>query len=87
MPKDWSVYLLQCSDNSLYCGITNNMEHRLEQHMKGKASKYTRSRRPVRLAARRDNLSRSQALRLEYQIKQLPAARKIQTLNPKAHTQ
>ena len=62
------------------------MEHRLEQHMKGRASKYTRSRRPVRLVAQRTNLSHSQALKLEYRIKRLPADRKIQTLNQKAHT-
>ncbi len=48
----WLVYILRCSDGSLYTGITNNLPKRLKAHAAGRASKYTRNRLPVRLAAR-----------------------------------
>ena len=46
----WSVYVLRCGDGSYYTGITNDLTRRLLAHRAGKASKYTRSRLPVRLA-------------------------------------
>jgi putative endonuclease len=76
----WSVYLLECADRSLYCGVTIDLEARLLKHNQGTASRYTRSRRPVVLAAVRENLEKSEAFKLEYQIKQLPAGRKIAVL-------
>jgi putative endonuclease len=77
----WSVYLLECADQSLYCGVTIDLESRLLKHNQGTASRYTRARRPVTLAAVRENLEKSAAFKLEYQIKQLPADRKIAALN------
>jgi putative endonuclease len=76
----WSVYLLKCCDNSLYCGVTNNIENRLEKHLQGRASKYTRSRLPVQLMAIHNDLSKQDAFKLEYLIKQLPAQKKIVAL-------
>ncbi|WP_024333981.1 GIY-YIG nuclease family protein [Desulfotignum balticum] len=76
----WSVYLLECADQSLYCGVTTDLEARLVKHNQGTASRYTRSRRPVTLAAVRENLEKSAAFKLEYQIKQLPASQKITAL-------
>jgi putative endonuclease len=76
----WSVYLLECADQSLYCGVTTDLEARLVKHNQGTASRYTRSRRPVTLAAVRENLEKSAAFKLEYRIKQLPAGRKVATL-------
>ncbi|MCG8567429.1 MAG: GIY-YIG nuclease family protein [Desulfobacterales bacterium] len=84
MTKNWMVYLVECADATLYCGVTTDMEQRLLKHNQGTASKYTRGRRPVRLVAQCPHLTRSQALKLEYQIKQLPAGRKIETLLHKA---
>jgi putative endonuclease len=78
--KSWSVYLLKCSDNSLYCGVTKDIETRLLKHNQGTASKYTRARLPVELAAAHENLSKSEAYKLEYRIKKLPADRKISAL-------
>ncbi|MCK5682816.1 GIY-YIG nuclease family protein [bacterium] len=78
--KNWSVYLLKCSDNSLYCGVTNNIENRLQKHNLGTASKYTRSRLPVKVAATRESLTKVEAYKLEYQIKKLPAGKKINSL-------
>jgi putative endonuclease len=78
--KDWLVYLLKCADNSLYCGVTKDLENRLIKHNKGIASKYTRARLPVELAAVRDNLTKTQAFKLEYQIKRLRSENKISIL-------
>ncbi|MCK5350262.1 MAG: GIY-YIG nuclease family protein [Desulfobacula sp.] len=78
--KDWSVYLLKCTDNSLYCGVTKNLKNRLIKHNQGVASKYTRSRLPVKLVAVRKDLTKSNALKLEHQIKKLPAGKKISAL-------
>jgi putative endonuclease len=72
----WLVYLLRCSDGSLYTGITNNLPKRLTAHAAGRASKYTRSRFPVRLAYQEGQKSKSAALRREAAIKGLRRAEK-----------
>lgn len=73
----WLVYLLRCSDGSLYCGITNDLTKRLKTHQAGKASRYTRSRLPVRLAYQEPQPNKSQALRREAAIKRLPRRAKL----------
>jgi putative endonuclease len=77
---DWKVYLVQCADNSLYCGITNDIIARISKHNAGKGAKYTQSRLPVELIATSRELSKSDALRLEHYIKQQPAGEKIGAL-------
>ena len=67
----WLVYLLRCSDGSLYCGITNDLPKRLNAHGAGKASKYTRSRLPVTSAYSESQKSKSAALKREAAIKRL----------------
>src|SRR5512145_3038924 len=67
----WCVYLLRCADDSLYCGITNELKARIATHNTGRGAKYTRSRLPVRLAYVEAVKTRSAALRREYQIKKL----------------
>lgn len=67
--KAWSVYLLRCSDNSLYCGVTNDIEKRISKHSTGKGAKYTRSRLPVELVWQSSGTDRSTALRAEHYIK------------------
>ena len=67
----WLVYLLQCRDGSLYTGITNDLPKRLKLHAAGKASRYTRSRLPVRLAYSEPQPSKSRALKREAAIKKL----------------
>jgi putative endonuclease len=74
--RRWIVYLIRCSDESLYCGTTNNLKNRLEAHNSGKGAKYTRSRRPVELIVASSEMSKSDALKLEYRVKQLPASKK-----------
>jgi len=80
MQKNWQTYLLRCVDGSLYCGVAKDMHLRLKKHNQGLASKYTRSRLPVELAAVRGNLSKSEAYSLERYIKTLPAGKKISAL-------
>ncbi|MBM4022566.1 MAG: GIY-YIG nuclease family protein, partial [Planctomycetes bacterium] len=67
----WLVYLLRCSDGSLYTGITNDLPKRLKAHNAGKASRYTRSRLPVTLAYSEPQRSKSAALTREAAIKRL----------------
>ena len=76
----WNVYLVRCSDNSLYCGITNDLQRRLNAHNSGIGAKYTRSRRPVVLVAASQKMTKSEALKFEYYLKQVPAHRKISIL-------
>lgn len=76
--RDWCVYLLACSDGTLYCGVTNDLPRRLDMHNGRLAggAKYTRGRRPVTLAACAQGLTQGEALRLEAQVKKTPRAGK-----------
>ena len=78
----WLVYLLECADGMLYCGVTNNTDRRLNQHngqIHGRA-RYTRGRRPVRLLASRACAGKSTALRFEKSVKSRARAQKLQFL-------
>lgn len=66
-----AVYILRCRDNTLYTGWTNDLERRLARHNAGTASKYTRARRPVELVYWEDCGTKEEAMRREWQIKQL----------------
>jgi putative endonuclease len=74
------VYLLRCSDGSLYCGWTADLDRRLAEHLSGRASRYTRARLPVELAWSSPMASRSEAMREEARIKRLPRAEKLRLL-------
>jgi putative endonuclease len=76
----WWVYVLRCRDGTLYTGVTTDPSRRLEQHGRGTASRYTRSRRPVRLVLVERAADRSGALRREAEIKRLPRAEKLRLL-------
>ncbi len=76
----WLVYLLRCRDGSLYTGITNDLPKRLKAHAAGRASKYTLSRLPVRLAYSEPQKSKSAALKREAAIKRLRRAEKDRLL-------
>ncbi|GAB6071447.1 GIY-YIG nuclease family protein [Thiomicrorhabdus hydrogeniphila] len=78
----WSVYLLRCADNSLYCGVTTNLTKRLRQHngeLVGGA-KYTKVRQPCKLVYFEHAKDRSEACKREYEIKQLPKKTKEQLI-------
>jgi putative endonuclease len=75
MSSGWSVYLVRCRDGSLYTGITNDVDRRMDEHRSGaRGAKYLRGRGPLRLAFEYRVCDRSQASRLEHRIKRLPAA-------------
>jgi putative endonuclease len=67
----WSLYILKCCDGSFYTGVTNDLDRRLRAHQDGRASRYTRTRRPVELVYREDCGGRSQALSRECAVKSL----------------
>jgi putative endonuclease len=67
--QTWYVYLLECADGTLYTGITTDPQRRLKQHNAGRAARYTRTRRPVRLLGSQATDGRVAALKLEQRIK------------------
>jgi putative endonuclease len=71
--SDWKVYILRCSDNSLYTGITRDINRRIDEHNSNDrlASAYTRARRPVKLAYHEFHENRSSASKREAEIKKL----------------
>ena len=74
---NWVCYLLECADDTLYCGITNDLEKRLAAHNAGTASKYTRARVPVELVFVEQCDGKSAALKREMAIKKLPRTKKL----------
>ena len=69
--RAWRLYILRCADGSLYTGITTDLERRVDQHNRGAASRYTRSRLPVALVHHEGCRGKSGALKKEYRIKSL----------------
>lgn len=74
------VYILLCSDNSLYTGITNNLANRLAMHESGKGSKYVRTRLPFKLIYQEELTSKSNAAKREWEIKSWSRQAKIANL-------
>ncbi len=78
--KRWFVYILKCSDGTLYCGVTTDLERRVNEHNNGTASRYTRSRRPVTLEGSAAFPDRGAAQRVEHAVKKRPAEEKLRFL-------
>ncbi len=70
-PKNYSVYILKCPDETFYTGITNNVEQRVGLHNAGKGAKYTRGRHPCQMFYVESGFTKSLALKREHQIKKL----------------
>ena len=68
--KQWYVYILRCSDGTLYTGVSDDVARRAQVHNSGKGAKYTRSRTPVEVVYTEMCESYSAALKREYAIKQ-----------------
>ena len=80
------VYILECSDKTLYTGWTNNVEKRIQEHNNGKAgAKYTRSRRPVKMVFVEEHSTLPDALKRETQIKKLSRDQKLRIINTASH--
>ena len=75
--SNWVCYLLQCADNTLYCGITNDLGKRLAAHNAGEGAKYTRGRTPLKLLYCEPCADKSAALKREMGIKALSRAGKL----------
>lgn len=80
----WFVYIVRCKDDSLYTGITKNIEARIEKHNEGKGAKYTKGRGPVALVKSFTCSSKSEALKLELKIKSLSKEDKL-NYEPEEH--
>lgn len=80
MEKKYYAYMLRCSDNTIYSGYTDDVERRVEVHNSGKGAKYTKIRRPVKLAYYETFDSKSEAMKREYQFKHLLRAEKEQLI-------
>ena len=79
----WYLYILRCKDDSLYTGITTDVEKRLEAHRAGKGAKYTRGRGPLELVYKEECADHSDALKRDLEIKRLPREEKLKLIqNP-----
>lgn len=72
----WFVYLIECTNGSLYTGISNDVLARYDAHRSGQGARYTRANPPKQLVLVIEYPSRSEAAKAEYHIKQLPSAEK-----------
>ncbi len=81
MEKKSYVYILKCSDGSLYTGWTTDLETRIKTHNSGNGAKYTRSRRPVSLAYYEEVSDKTAALKREAAIKKLPRSKKLELID------
>lgn len=81
---DWFVYILRCNDDTLYTGITTELDRRINEHNTSKqAAAYTRARRPVELVYSETHHSRANASKREYEIKQFTRAQKLALIQGK----
>jgi predicted GIY-YIG superfamily endonuclease len=78
--QHWYVYILRCKDGTLYTGITKDLSRRCLQHNAGTASKYTRSRCPVKLVYQEQCSDQSTALKRELAIKAMTRSAKLQLI-------
>lgn len=74
------TYIVKCSDASLYTGWTTNLDRRMGEHNSGRGAKYTRSRVPVELVYYESFLTKQEAMRREWEIKQLSRKEKLQLI-------
>lgn len=76
----WFVYILLCSDNSLYTGYSNNVKKRFLEHESGKGAKYTKSHKPIKIIYTEKFVSKLEALKREREIKSWDRNKKINEL-------
>lgn len=81
MQNSWSVYIIQCADNTLYTGISNNIDKRIATHNSGKGAKYTRGRTPVKLVYQEKLTNKAVASQREAEIKKLTRQEKLNLID------
>jgi len=69
--SNWTLYILKCADDTLYTGITNDLDKRIKDHESGNGAKYTRGRSPLTLVYKEPHKNRSEASKREYEVKKL----------------
>ncbi len=75
--KNWSIYILRCNDNSLYIGITLDIERRMKEHSSSKrGAKYLKGKQPLELIFLQKIGNKGTALKIEYHLKQLTKKKK-----------
>lgn len=79
----WHIYIVRCSDKTLYTGISNDVSRRIRTHNRKKGALYTKFRVPVRLAYTEEVLTRSAALVREREIKKLTHKKKLELIRLK----
>ena len=76
------VYILECSDSTLYTGIATDLKRRVDEHNNSdKGAKYTKIRRPLKLVYSEESENRSSASKREYEIKKLSREKKLELIN------
>lgn len=78
--EQWFIYILECSDKTLYIGVTNDLDERLKKHNAGKGAKYTRGRGPVKMLFSQSFDSKSDACKEEYRLKKLTREEKFELI-------
>jgi putative endonuclease len=81
--KNHCCYIVECRGGELYCGYSNDVEKRVGNHNKGCGAKYTKTRLPVRLVYTECFDTKSEAMKREYQIKQLTRQQKLKLIREK----
>ena len=76
----WFVYMVECSDQSIYTGISNDVEARIAKHNSGEGAKYTKGRTPVILRAQFEYKNRSEASKAEFALKRLSKEEKLRLI-------
>ena len=77
------TYMIRCKDNSIYTGMTNNVENRIKKHISGKGAKYTKSHQAEKIEAVWRCKDKSHACKLEYQLKHLTKQQKEEIISGK----
>ena len=83
----WTVYILQCGDDTLYTGITNDLDRRIVEHQSGKGAKYTRGRGPLKLIYTEYHNTMSEASKREAEIKSLDRTTKLKLVSSAVQSQ
>ena len=81
MTKPWFVYIIRCTDGSLYTGCTNHIIRRWHQHLRGKGARYLQAHEPQSMVYIEEQPGRSEACKREYEIKQFSKAAKEEMIS------
>lgn len=79
--KKFYTYILVTINNKFYCGYTDDLEKRFENHLKGTASKFTKANKPLKLVYTEEYSIKSEAMKEEYRIKKLTRGQKVELVN------